>query len=185
MTPRQEPAPLLPASLPPPLAFEAPTDTLTATAPARVTVPDTLPPPADDTRVPVTRKGTLYPELQLPRVVAKTTFQVPSKPPPALMAASTGAGTAAVERAANTGSHRKVDKLAKVGSPEIKRANWVIFVLSEVMREQIQRIRTSIRFRGSSLQIPGWSAISPAFIARLIKGCRVDVRAGYLISEIT
>src|SRR3981081_316622 len=29
------------------------------------------------------------------------------------------------------------------------------------------------------------SAISPTFIARLIKGCRVDVRAGYVISEIT
>jgi large subunit ribosomal protein L35 len=29
------------------------------------------------------------------------------------------------------------------------------------------------------------SAISPSFIARLIKGCRVDVRAGCLISEIT
>jgi hypothetical protein len=29
------------------------------------------------------------------------------------------------------------------------------------------------------------SAISPTFIARLIKGCRVDVRAGCLISEIT
>jgi len=29
------------------------------------------------------------------------------------------------------------------------------------------------------------SAISPTFIARLIKGCRVDVRAGRFISEIT
>jgi large subunit ribosomal protein L35 len=29
------------------------------------------------------------------------------------------------------------------------------------------------------------SAISPTFIARLIKGCRVDVRAGCLISGIT
>ena len=28
------------------------------------------------------------------------------------------------------------------------------------------------------------SAISPTFIARLIKGCRVDVRAGRFISEI-
>jgi hypothetical protein len=34
--------------------------------------------------------------------------------------------------------------------------------------------------RGSSLPIGASSAISPTFIARLIKGCRVDVRAGYL-----
>ena len=59
MTPLHEPVPLVPASRPPPLALEAPTETLTATAPARVIEPDTLPPPADDTRVPVTRKGTL------------------------------------------------------------------------------------------------------------------------------
>src|SRR5688572_21175672 len=38
---------------------------------------------------------------------------------------------------------------------------------------------------GSTLQIPLCSAISPTFIARLIKGCRVDVRAGCFISEIT
>jgi large subunit ribosomal protein L35 len=41
------------------------------------------------------------------------------------------------------------------------------------------------RFRGSSLPSRPGSAISAPFIARLIKGCRVDVRAGYLISEIT
>jgi hypothetical protein len=35
-------------------------------------------------------------------------------------------------------------------------------------------------FRGSSLPFGASSAISPTFIARLIKGCRVDVRAGYL-----
>jgi large subunit ribosomal protein L35 len=34
------------------------------------------------------------------------------------------------------------------------------------------------------LPISAGSAISPAFIARLIKGCRVDVHAGYFISEI-
>ncbi len=78
MMPLHEPAPLVPASRPPPLALEAPTDTLTATAPARLTEPETLPPPADNTRLPDIVKGTLYPELQLPRVVAKTVFQVPS-----------------------------------------------------------------------------------------------------------
>src|SRR3981189_1047699 len=41
------------------------------------------------------------------------------------------------------------------------------------------------RFRGSSLPSRLGSAISATFIARLIKGFRVDVRAGYLISEIT
>ena len=40
--------------------------------------PVTLPPPADETRVPVTVKGTLLVELQLPARVANTTFQVPS-----------------------------------------------------------------------------------------------------------
>ena len=59
MIPRQEPAPLVPASRPPPLALDAPTETLTATAPTRLTVPETLPPPADDTRLPATEKGTL------------------------------------------------------------------------------------------------------------------------------
>ena len=59
MIPRHEPAPLLPTSRPPPLALEAPTETLTATAPLRLTAPETLPPPADDTRLPITVKGTL------------------------------------------------------------------------------------------------------------------------------
>ena len=48
MMPLQEPAPLVPTSRPPPLALEAPTDTLTATAPPRLTVPETRPPPADE-----------------------------------------------------------------------------------------------------------------------------------------
>jgi large subunit ribosomal protein L35 len=38
--------------------------------------------------------------------------------------------------------------------------------------------------RGSSLPILPGSAISATFIARLIKGCRVDVRAGWPISGI-
>ena len=59
MMPLHEPAPLAPASRPPPLALDAPTETWTATAPPRLTEPETLPPPADDTRLPVTVKGTL------------------------------------------------------------------------------------------------------------------------------
>jgi hypothetical protein len=41
-------------------------------------------------------------------------------------------------------------------------------------------IGSGVGRRGSSLPIGASSAISPTFIARLIKGCRVDVRAGYL-----
>ena len=46
-------------------------------------------------------------------------------------------------------------------------------------------IRRAIRFAGSSLPSGLSSAISRSFIARLIKGCRVDAYAGCLISEIT
>jgi hypothetical protein len=49
----------LPASRPPPLARDAPTDTWTATAPRRLTEPATLPPPAEETRLPITKNGTL------------------------------------------------------------------------------------------------------------------------------
>ena len=77
MMPLQEPAPLLPLSRPRPLAFDAPTDTWTETAPPPPTEPETRPPPADETRLPVTRNGTLYPDEQLPRVVANTVVQVP------------------------------------------------------------------------------------------------------------
>ena len=46
-------------------------------------------------------------------------------------------------------------------------------------------IRRAIRFAGSSLPSGLSSAISRSFIARLIKGCRVDAYAGCFISEIT
>ena len=46
-------------------------------------------------------------------------------------------------------------------------------------------IGRAIRFAGSSLPSGLSSAISRSFIARLIKGCRVDAYAGCLISEIT
>jgi hypothetical protein len=48
-----------------------------------------------------------------------------------------------------------------------------------------QPICQTIRFYGSSLPIPLSSAISPTFIARLIKGCRGDAHAGCLTSEMT
>jgi hypothetical protein len=43
---------------------------------------------------------------------------------------------------------------------------------------------SAILFYGSSLPIQPASAISPDFIARLIKGCRVDARAGCFDYEI-
>jgi hypothetical protein len=42
-------------------------------------------------------------------------------------------------------------------------------------------VGSSTAFHGSSLLFGASSAISPTFIARLIKGCRVDVRAGLLV----
>jgi hypothetical protein len=78
MIPLHRPAPELPASRPLPLATDAPTDILTATLPPRPIPPVTLPPPADETRLPDTVKGTLLVELQLPLWVVKTTFQTPS-----------------------------------------------------------------------------------------------------------
>ena len=59
MIPLHRPAPELPASRPLPVALEAPTEMLTETAPEGLMPPVTLPPPADETRRPVTVKGTL------------------------------------------------------------------------------------------------------------------------------
>jgi len=53
MNPLQRPVPELPASRPPPFAQEAPTLSRTETLPLPVTPPVTLPPPADETRVPL------------------------------------------------------------------------------------------------------------------------------------
>jgi hypothetical protein len=78
MIPLQRPAPELPASRPLPLATDNPTDILTDTAPPRLMPPLTLPPPADETRLPDTAKGAVLVALQLPASVAKTTFQTPS-----------------------------------------------------------------------------------------------------------
>jgi hypothetical protein len=72
------PAPELPTSRPLPFAHDAPTVILTETLPRRLTPPVTLPPPADETRVPDTLNGTVLVELQLPARGANVTFQVPS-----------------------------------------------------------------------------------------------------------
>jgi hypothetical protein len=78
MMPLHLPEPELPTSLPLPLATERPTDIRTATMPAGLMPPLTLPPPADESRRPETVNGALLLELQLPARVKKTTFQTPS-----------------------------------------------------------------------------------------------------------
>src|SRR5262245_39788078 len=78
MMPLQRPAPELPASRPVPLACDAPTEMLTARAPLGRMPPVTLPPPADETWAPDTAKGALLVALQLPALVVKVTFQLPS-----------------------------------------------------------------------------------------------------------
>ena len=114
--PLHRPLPELPASRPLPVATEAPTDILTETVPAGLIPPVTLPPPADERRVPSTVKGTRLVELQLPFWVAKVTFQVPSKAP-GLAHASEEADIAATPKTAAANIHRKAlmrPKLAKL-----------------------------------------------------------------------
>jgi hypothetical protein len=57
----------------------------------------------------------------------------------------------------------------------MRRVDIVILFLLAGWRQVICR---TIWFHGSSLPIRAHSAISPNFIARLIKGCRGDVPAG-------
>jgi hypothetical protein len=78
MKPLQRPVPELPASRPPPFAQEAPTLIRTETLPLPLTPPVTLPPPADETRVPCTVKGMVLEAWQLPTCGVNVTFQVPS-----------------------------------------------------------------------------------------------------------
>jgi hypothetical protein len=59
----------------------------------------------------------------------------------------------------------------------LKTAHFVLLRTAVLM---ISAIGSGTTCRGSSLPIGASSAISPTFIARLIKGCRVGVRAGYL-----
>src|ERR1700679_3836529 len=113
MMPLQRPDPALPTSRPLPLAWDAPTWMLTDTTPARLMPPVTLPPPADETRVPATANGTLLVELQLPAWVAKITFQVPSYAPGRTVAASAAPGMAKAATTATAEIHRKARLEAK------------------------------------------------------------------------
>jgi hypothetical protein len=68
------------------------------------------------------------------------------------------------------------------GKAAIDRWETVIFFpvwIGGFMRHQV--VREGLPFHGSSLPIRFRSAISPPFIARLIKGCRVDVCAGIFV----
>jgi hypothetical protein len=132
MIPLQRPVPELPYSRPRPLADEAPTVTVTATLPLRLTPPVTLPPPADETRVPVTMKGKLF-ELQPPASVENITFQVPSKAPAAgaiLTRASTACGAPAVAATiAVRKAHLSALARLKLAKRLVDRAGMVIFFL--------------------------------------------------------
>jgi hypothetical protein len=129
MMPLHRPLPEPPTSRPLPLALDAPTVTLTDTIPLRLTPPVTLPPPADDTRVPDTEKGKLLLELQLPRSVANKTFQVPSKAPAwgtraGLASAISGATSPA--RAAATKIHREAGAPPKSVERAVDRTEIII-----------------------------------------------------------
>src|ERR1700688_1252844 len=85
--------------------------------------------------------------------------------------------------AANIPRQTRADR--KSAEKAIDRADVVMFPCFLAAPWWRQPICQTIRFYGSSLPIPLGSAISPAFIARLIKGCRGDAHAGCLTSEIT
>jgi hypothetical protein len=100
------------------------------------------------------------------------------------VAASAIPGAAAAPRTAAANIHLRAREGFKLAKKATDRAEIVIFPCFLLRRQWRQVIRRKSRFHGSSLPISLGSAISATFIARLIKGCRVDVRAGYLISEI-
>ena len=93
--------------------------------------PVTLPPPADETRRPVTVNGTLLVELQLPARVTNSTFQTPSKAPGAAAladrAASAGTGEAAIAaRTVAASTHRNMRTGLKSARTVVGRADVVI-----------------------------------------------------------
>jgi hypothetical protein len=131
MIPLHRPLPELPASRPLPLATDAPTEIVTETLPAGLIPPVTLPPPADERRVPATLKGTVWSELQLPARVAKVTFQVPSKAPGLAIPAraSEEADIAATPKTAAANIHRKALRRPKLAKLAIDWADMDMFSL--------------------------------------------------------
>src|SRR5436305_10116266 len=107
-----------------------PTEMLTDTTPPRPMPPVTLPPPADETRVPDTMKGTLLVELQLPARVVNITFQVPSYIP-AWVNRLTSAPQELATRAAKTAAdklHRNPREVLKRADGPADRAEKIIFI---------------------------------------------------------
>jgi hypothetical protein len=66
----------------------------------------------------------------------------------------------------------------------IDRAEKVIFLALDAPKNGGHWLSAAGPGGGSSLPFRPSSAISPTFIARLIKGCRVDARADYFFAEI-
>jgi hypothetical protein len=93
--------------------------------------------------------------------------------------ASADPGAAAAARTAAATIHRKARARLKLAKKPTGWAEIVIcflFFYGAAARRQLMCQAT--RFHGSSLPIRLRSAISAAFIARLIKGCRGDDPAG-------
>jgi hypothetical protein len=187
INPLHRPAPELPTSRPLPFAHEAPTVIRTETLPLRLTPPVTLPPPADETRVPDTVNGTVLVAWQFPAWGVNVTFQVPSEAPGltirARLAASAVSGAATATRAAATSIQRKARRRLKsvkraIGRPEI--IIFSCFLTVPPMASGNLSGNTVPRFIVANLT---WLCDKRNFIARLIKGCRGDVRAGCFIRK--
>src|SRR5436309_2162467 len=74
--------------------------------------------------------------------------------------------------------------ISAVAEKIIDRAEKVMFCPSMGCNNGGHWLSAAGRARGSSVAILPILCHKPTFIARLIKGCRVDVRAGCLASEI-
>ena len=131
MIPLHRPLPELPASRPLPVATDAPTEIVTETLPRGLIPPVTLPPPADERRVPATLKGTVWSELQFPAWVAKVTFQVPSKAPGLAIAACApvGADIATAPKTAAAKMDRKALTRPKLAGVAVDWADMDMFSL--------------------------------------------------------
>jgi hypothetical protein len=94
-----------------------------------------------------------------------------------VLASALGARTTAARRAASK-LHRSRRDRPESAKEAIDWAEKVIFANLWMSRGAAGYwLSDAARIRGSSLPFRFCSAISPTFIARLIKGCRVDVRA--------
>jgi hypothetical protein len=91
---------------------------------------------------------------------------------------ATAATTAAAE------IHRRARMAVEFAESATDRDEVVIFPSLGLSRWWRRGVCRTIRFHGSALPSGLSSVISANFIARLIKGCRGDARAGRFISEM-